>query len=44
MYLKISSSIEMLETFKMRLLQWKSAIIFMLTFSAASYTRVKSEV
>jgi hypothetical protein len=38
-YLKISNSIEMLETLKMGLLQWKSIIIFMSAFSTASYTR-----
>ena len=39
MYLKISNSIEILEHLKMSFLQWKSIIIFMLAFFAASYTR-----
>jgi hypothetical protein len=38
-YLTISNSIEMLKTLKMGLFPWMSIIIFMLAFSAASYTR-----
>jgi len=44
MYLKISNSIEILERLKMTLLQSNSIIFYTLASSAASTTRVKSEV